>query len=135
MKPVIIVEGKNDRSKLAALLSPDAVDMYCTYGTPGERRLQQLKERVGERPVYVWTDNDRPGAKIRALLGEAFPDAEHLYTSKGYAGVEGTPLEYLLERLVKAGLEDCLSPDLNLQQENNERNREHAHHRRGEHRL
>ena len=135
MKPVIIVEGKNDRSKLAELLLPDAIDIYCTYGTPGERRMQQLKERIGERPVYIWTDNDRPGGKIRALLGEAFPDAEHMYTSKGYAGVEGTPREYLLERLIKGGLDECCLHPSNLQQENNQGDRQHTHHRRGEHRL
>lgn len=132
MKPVIIVEGKNDRSKLAGLLSPDDIEICCTYGTPGEDRLQQLKEHIGDRPVYIWTDNDRRGRKIRALLSDAFPDAEHLHTNKGYAGVEGTPRDYLLERLVKAGLEHCV---LDVQQENNEGDRKHTHNGRGEHRL
>jgi toprim domain protein len=106
MKPVIIVEGKNDRIRIKELLDNEEITILCTYGTPGTNRLEQLKAEVGDRPVYIFTDNDRSGTKIRALLRDAFPDAEQIYTHKGYAGVEGTPIEYLLERLDKAGLTD-----------------------------
>lgn len=111
MKPAIIVEGKNDRSKLAALLREDLIDIYCTYGTPGEDRLVALQEAIGDRDVYILTDNDARGKKIRARLRDAFPDAEHIHTSRGYAGVEGTPDDYLAERLAKAGLEEYLIVD------------------------
>ncbi len=104
---IIIVEGKNDRIRLKELLQDDEISILCTYGTPGTERLEQLKEEVGDRSVYIFTDNDRSGARIRAALRDAFPDAEHIYTHKGYAGVEGTPNEYLLERLEKAGLLDA----------------------------
>lgn len=103
-KPIIIVEGKNDRIRIRELLGDDEITILCTYGTPGTERLEQLKAEVEDRQVYIFTDNDRSGAKIRAALRDAFPDAEHIYTYKGYAGVEGTPNEYLLERLEKAGL-------------------------------
>jgi toprim domain protein len=111
VKPVIIVEGKNDKFKLSALLDTELIDIHCTFGTPGEERLDKLRRLVGDRPVYIWTDNDARGKKIRALLRDAFPDAEHLHTSKGYAGVEGTPDESLTEKLIKAGLEQYLLPD------------------------
>jgi toprim domain protein len=105
-KPIIIVEGKNDRVRIRELLGDEEITILCTYGTPGTERLEQLKAQVHDRQVYIFTDNDRSGAKIRAVLRDAFPDAEHIYTHKGYAGVEGTPNEYLLERLEKAGLMD-----------------------------
>lgn len=110
MKPVIIVEGKNDRAKLELLLDTAMIDIACTFGTPGTNKLEQLKDDFSDRLVYIFTDNDTRGKKIRALLRDAFPDAEHIHTNKGYAGVEGTPNDYLLERLVKAGLEDYLLP-------------------------
>lgn len=109
VKPAIIVEGKNDRRKLSTLLRTDLIDILCTFGTPGEDRLAALQEAIGDRQVYIWTDNDRRGKKIRALLRDAFPDAEHLHTSKGFAGVEGTPDDYLTERIIKAGLEHYLA--------------------------
>lgn len=105
-KPIIIVEGKNDRIRLRELLQDDEISIICTYGTPGTERLEQIKNEVGNHLVYIFTDNDRSGARIRAALRDAFPDAEHIYTHKGYAGVEGTPNEYLLERLEKSGLID-----------------------------
>lgn len=42
------------------------------------------------------------------MLREVFPDAEHIYTRRGYKGVEGTPEEYLIQQLEKAGLESYI---------------------------
>ncbi|HZG57591.1 toprim domain-containing protein [Paenibacillus sp.] len=111
---VIIVEGKNDRSRLARLLSKD-VPIFCTFGTPGSKQLQRLIKDVGDRAVYIYTDNDASGKRIRSMLRDVFPDAEQLYTKAGYAGVEGTPEEHLIRQLEKAGLEEYIvypEPDL-----------------------
>lgn len=107
MSIAIIVEGKNDKSRLKKLLSEDVL-ILCTFGTPGAERLAELKRQVGEREVFVFTDNDASGRKIRALLGDLFPDAVQMYTRRGYAGVEGTPEEYMLQQLEKAGLEEYI---------------------------
>jgi toprim domain protein len=105
--PVIIVEGKNDRNRLRRIVSEE-IEIICTYGTPGTERLEQLKKQVGERDVFIFTDNDPSGKKIRARLRDAFPDAEQLYTKKGYAGVEGTPEDYMIRQLEKVGLEEYI---------------------------
>jgi toprim domain protein len=102
---IIIVEGKNDRSRLRRLVD-ERIGIVCTFGTPGTQRVEKLKKAVGSLPVYVFTDNDAPGKKIRGILRDAFPDAENIYTRAGYAGVEGTPEEYLIQQLEKAGLDE-----------------------------
>ncbi|KIL42412.1 DNA primase [Gordoniibacillus kamchatkensis] len=107
MSLVVIVEGKNDRSRLRRVLSEE-VDILCTYGTPNSATIEQLKKQADGREVFLFTDNDPSGKKIRALLRDAFPDAEQIYTRKGYAGVEGTPEEYLIQQLEKAGLEEFI---------------------------
>lgn len=104
MEYAIVVEGKNDRSKLKRILNDD-VGIYCTYGTPGTDQLEKLRKEIGELPVYIFTDNDSSGKRIRGMLRDVFPDAEHIYTRKGYAGVEHTPDEYLIQQLEKAGLD------------------------------
>lgn len=104
MNLVIIVEGKNDRSRLRKYIS-DEIEILCTYGTPNDERIQRLKKIVGSRDVIIFTDHDASGRKIRKQLVDAFPDAEHLYTKKGYAGVEGTPEEHILKQLEKAELD------------------------------
>jgi len=104
MDIAIIVEGKNDRSKLRRVLSED-VPIYCTFGTPGTRQLERLRQEVGDRQVFLFSDNDSSGKRIRGILRDLFPDAEHIYTRRGYLGVENTPEEYLIQQLEKAGLE------------------------------
>jgi toprim domain protein len=56
----------------------------------------------------LFTDNDASGKRIRGMLRDAFPDADHIYTRKGYPGVESTPEPYLIEQLEKAGLEEYI---------------------------
>jgi toprim domain protein len=105
MSIAIIVEGKNDKSRLSRLLSGDIL-ILCTNGTLNTERLERIKKKIGDRDVYLFTDNDPSGKRIRAILRDAFPDAEHIYTRRGYAGVEGTPDEYIVQQLEKAGLEE-----------------------------
>lgn len=108
MDIAIIVEGKNDKARLKRVLAA-CVPIYCTFGTPGSEQLDKLRRQVGDSQVYIFTDNDSSGKKIRFLLREQFPDAEHLYTRRGYSGVEHTPEEYLIEQLEKAGLEEHIA--------------------------
>lgn len=112
MSVAIIVEGKNDKSRLRRLLS-DEIRIVCTHGTLSSDKLEQIKKTIGERDVYLFTDNDSSGKRIRGALRDAFPDAEQIYTRRGYAGVEGTPDEYIIQQLEKAGLDAYIRyPDL-----------------------
>ncbi|GCL70698.1 MULTISPECIES: toprim domain-containing protein [Paenibacillus] len=107
MSIAIIVEGKNDKNRLKRLLTDDIL-IVCTFGSLNTERLESLKKKIGDRYVYLFTDNDSSGKKIRAILRDVFPDAEQIYTKRGYAGVEGTPDEYLIQQLEKAGLDEYI---------------------------
>ncbi|MBP1992041.1 toprim domain-containing protein [Paenibacillus eucommiae] len=107
MSIAIIVEGKNDKSRVKRLVTEDIL-ILCTFGTPGTETIEQLTRQVGQREVYLFTDNDASGKRIRGILRDRFPDSEQIYTRKGYAGVEGTPDEYIILQLEKAGLEEYI---------------------------
>ncbi|TDF98875.1 toprim domain-containing protein [Paenibacillus piri] len=107
MPITIIVEGKNDKSRLRRLLN-DEITILCTYGTLNNERLEALKKKAGQNDIYLFTDNDASGKKIRGILRDTFPDSDQIYTRRGYAGVEGTPDEYLIQQLEKAGLEEFI---------------------------
>ncbi|OAX46584.1 Ribonuclease M5 [Paenibacillus sp. AD87] len=108
MMPIhVIVEGKNDRSKLKRLVRPE-INILCTFGTLNSLKLESLRKQVGYDEVYLFMDNDSSGKKIRGVLRDAFPDAVQMYTRRGYAGVEGTPDEYIIAQLEKAGLESYI---------------------------
>lgn len=111
MDVAIIVEGKNDKSRLSRVISSE-IPIHCTFGTLNTNRIELLRKAVGSRQVYLFTDPDASGRRIRGVLRDVFPDAEHIYTRRGYSGVEGTPEEYLIQQLEKAGLEEyILYPD------------------------
>jgi toprim domain protein len=77
--------------------------------------MDLLQKKSGNKQVYLFMDNDTSGKKIRGMLRDLFPDSEQIYTRKGYAGVEGTPEEYIIQQLEKAGLEEfILYPAHNL---------------------
>ncbi|WP_438347607.1 DNA primase [Paenibacillus sp. FA6] len=107
MSIYLIVEGKNDRSKLQRLLLPE-IDILCTFGTLNSIKLEALRKKVNDDEVFLFMDNDSSGKKIRGILRDAFPDAGHLYTLRGYAGVEGTPDEHLIAQLEKAALNEYI---------------------------
>lgn len=105
--PIVIVEGKNDKSKLKKVLS-SSIEILCTFGTLSNERIDLLQKALANKQVYLFMDNDTAGKKIRGILRDLFPDSEQIYTSKGYAGVEGTPDEYIIQQLEKAGLEEFI---------------------------
>ncbi|NDI36761.1 toprim domain-containing protein [Chengkuizengella sediminis] len=107
MDAVIIVEGTNDRIHLKKFLSEE-IEILCTNGTLNAHRLEKLVQKTVEKQIFIFTDNDIAGKKIRKTLTEAFPDAEHLYTKKGYAGVEGTPDEHIINQLEKSDLHEYI---------------------------
>ncbi|GIP24009.1 toprim domain-containing protein [Paenibacillus sp. J22TS3] len=107
MPVYIIVEGKNDKSKLRRVLN-DEVEILCTFGTLNTLKLEQLRRKIRDEETYLFLDNDSSGKRIRGILRDAFPDAGHIYTRRGYAGVEGTPDEYIIQQLEKAGLEEYI---------------------------
>ncbi|MBH5319193.1 DNA primase [Paenibacillus sp. GSMTC-2017] len=104
MDIAIVVEGKNDRAKLRRVLG-NSISIYCTFGTPGTDQLEKLQKDIGDSHVFIFTDNDSSGRRIRRIIRELYPDAEHIYTRRGYPGVEHTPEDYLIGQLEKAGLE------------------------------
>ncbi len=110
---VIIVEGKNDQSRIQDLVRSD-VKILCTFGIPNHTKVTQLVDSIRDAQVVIFTDNDHVGKRIRAILGEEFPDALHLRTKSEYGGVEKTPFEYLTQLLIKHELirEDLMPKNL-----------------------
>ncbi|USG64861.1 toprim domain-containing protein [Brevibacillus ruminantium] len=98
----IIVEGKTDREKLQHIVA-EPVLFVCTYGTYSAEKAAHLAEQLEEADeIYIFTDEDDSGKKLRSQLAEDFPDAYHLHTQSMYAQVAHTPWEVLAEILQKA---------------------------------
>ncbi len=98
---VILVEGKHDVQRVRSVI-PEAT-VLATNGWPSERRLEVLREHAQGARVVILTDQDAAGRRIRAELGEIFPDAVHVYIRRSFNGVENAPRDYLVRRLQRAG--------------------------------
>ena len=100
---VIIVEGKTDKEQLLRVLA-EPVTIYCTYGSYSQEKGEQLLAQAESADeVYLFTEEDDSGKKLRASLSDDFPHAVHLYTPKMYREVASTPLPVLAEILERAG--------------------------------
>lgn len=72
MSITIIVEGKNDRSRLRRLLEPE-VDILCTFGTLNTLKLESLRNTIRDGEVYLYMDNDSSGKKSAQCCATPFP--------------------------------------------------------------
>jgi len=98
---IIVVEGKSDVAFLSQFLNAEFV---VTNGSAiPEETIEYLKKSSGNRDVFVLTDPDSPGKKIRDTLDTVIPNLKHCFVSKensiknGKVGVaESTKEEVLL---------------------------------------
>lgn len=69
---VIIVEGKTDKEQLLRVLA-EPVTIYCTYGSYSQEKGEQLLAQAESADeVYLFTDEDDSGKKLRASLSDDF---------------------------------------------------------------
>ncbi len=99
---VIIVEGKQDREKLKRIIDDDIL-IICTYGTLGLYELDEMIDQYSlfDKDVYIFTDADKPGEKLRKLINQEIDSATNLYIDKKYHQVEETP-DYILASTLQA---------------------------------
>ncbi|QBG57724.1 hypothetical protein D2M30_3424 [Bacillus amyloliquefaciens] len=101
---VIIVEGKSDKIKVREVLIEPA-EIICTNGTIGQTELEDLADRLFDRDVYILTDADDSGEKLRKQLKRELPEARHICIDRTYRQVESCPVHHLASVLIRAGLD------------------------------
>ena len=97
-RKAIIVEGKSDKKRLCELLNEE-VDIYCTFGTSDDERLENLLDPDFYDKIYILTDADQAGNRLRARLREYYPQARHIFTLRMYREVATTPLPELARQM------------------------------------
>ena len=103
---VLVVEGKSDVSFLSNYIDAEFV---ITNGSdiPNET-IEYLKNVSKRKKIYVLTDPDSPGKRIRDVLDENIPNLNHAFISKeksikcGKVGVAEGDITEILEALKNA---------------------------------
>ena len=77
---IIVVEGTSDVSFLTQFIDAEFV---TTNGSEiPEKTIQYLQKSSGNRDIFVLTDPDSPGKRIRDILDQNIPNLKHCFVSK-----------------------------------------------------
>ena len=77
---IIVVEGKTDVSFLSEFIEAEFV---ITNGSEiPEKTIEYLKKCSENRDIFVLTDPDSPGKRIRDILDQNIPNLKHCFVSK-----------------------------------------------------
>ena len=109
---IIVVEGKSDVAFLSTFIDAEFV---TTNGSEiSSKTIEYLRKSAGNRDVFVLTDPDSPGKRIRDVLDQNIENLKHCFVSKEHSikknkvGVaESTKEEVLL------ALNNCLESKSN----------------------
>ena len=103
---IIVVEGKTDVAFLSEFIDAEFV---TTNGSEiPENIVKYLKKAQENRDIFVLTDPDSPGKKIRDELDQYIPNLKHCFVRKEYSikknkvGVAESTQEEVLEALHNA---------------------------------
>lgn len=97
---VIVVEGKHDKLRLKKVLT-EPVHIICTNGTMGIGKLDEMIEDLYHHKVYIMTDSDKAGRKIRAWFKRHLSESNHIHIDPKYGEVGNCPLDYLARIMTK----------------------------------
>ena len=107
IKGIIVVEGKSDVAFLSSFINAEFV---TTNGSEiPAKTIEYLQKSSGNRDIFVLTDPDSPGKRIRDILDQNIPNLKHCFVSKEHSikknkvGVAESTKEEVL-----AALEHCV---------------------------
>ncbi|MFS0780290.1 toprim domain-containing protein [Bacillus sp. 1P06AnD] len=98
---VLIVEGSSDRKKVKEILNED-IEVLCTNGTISYQKMDAFVEELYDKDVYILTDSDESGEKLRKQFKREFPCAQHLYIDRAYREVAAAPYHHIATVLLSA---------------------------------
>ncbi len=118
---VIIVEGKYDKIKLSSIFDAAiiATDGFAIF--KDKEKMDMIRILAKKKGLLVLTDSDSAGFKIRSYIRGCIPKEQvvHAYipdlfgkekrkkepSKEGKLGVEGVPVQVILDALNKAGVQ------------------------------
>ena len=103
---IVVVEGKSDVSFLSSFINAEFI---TTNGSEiSKETIDYLKESIKNKDIYVLTDPDSPGERIRKVLNENISGLKHCFINKensikkGKVGVAESTKEEILNALSNA---------------------------------
>lgn len=99
---VLIVEGKTDKRRIEEVLV-EPVQIICTFGTMGVSKLDEILEQLDGSDIYILSDADKEGRKIRKWFKKHLSESTHIYIDPKFGEVGRCPRDYLANLLMRHG--------------------------------
>ena len=99
---IIVVEGKNDKSRILAIFSN--ANVITTNGSEiSESTLRMLEQLSKKHKIVLFLDPDKPGEKIRSIIANRIPNCSQAFIEKKKA---------IDEKKHKVGVEHASDEDI-----------------------
>ncbi len=91
---IVVVEGRDDKTVVSQVINPDRIYILNGMSGANQKKIDDLKRLGKNNKIYILTDPDFAGKKIREKICKNIPSAINLYankflaTKKGNIGVE-----------------------------------------------
>src|SRR5699024_8529987 len=99
---VVIVEGKTDKRRIEEVLI-EPVQIICTHGTMGVSKLDEILDQLNGSDIYILSDADKEGRKIRKWFKKHLSESTHIYIDPKLGEVGRCPRDYLANLLLRHG--------------------------------
>lgn len=117
METIIVVEGKNDYSRIKQIL-PNQKIIITNGSAVSEELIIQLEKLSNQYQIILLLDPDYPGEKIRKMIANRIPNCQHIYIPKEASVSKNerkVGVEHVDLKLLKEFLKDIKIPNLNNQ--------------------
>lgn len=120
IKEAVIVEGKYDKIKLSSIIDGLIIETGGFRIFKDKEQMELIRRLADTRGILILTDSDSAGFLIRHYLSGSIPaeKIKHAYipdilgkekrkeqaSKEGKLGVEGVPVQSILEALQRAGV-------------------------------
>ncbi|MFD2830188.1 toprim domain-containing protein [Corticicoccus populi] len=101
---VIIVEGKSDKCRVESVIA-EPVQIICTFGTMGVSKLDNILDQIAVSDIYILSDADKEGQKIRQWFKKHLSESKHIYIDPKFGAVARCPKDYLAGVLHRQGFQ------------------------------
>jgi len=115
---VIVVEGQQDKALLSSFISSEIVTLNGLEVS--KDTIEYLKLRKVHTNIFILTDPDEAGEKIRIRVNESLSDCINIYINKDYTkghikhGVAECDINYLKDLLKEYETNDIVCSNISL---------------------
>lgn len=107
IKETIVVEGKDDETRLKKLFDCDIIKTNGTHLS--NETIEQIKQAQNDNGVIIFTDPDHPGEEIRRIINEKVANCKNAFLTSKSRKKDLVGVEHASDEQIKEALSNLLT--------------------------